>query len=112
VHRYKFIFSLLLGSTMLTAAYAQENSVNHLLKTVKGAVVSADSVGNTITIQKADQQQMTFLVPEKAIITQESQNIGLTDIGASSFVTIQYFVSPSLKNIVVSIVDNESVVNE
>lgn len=55
---------------------------------------------------------MVFSVPDKAIITQETHNIGLMDIGASSDVTIQYFVSPNFKNTVISIVDNESVVNE
>jgi hypothetical protein len=55
---------------------------------------------------------MAFSVPDKAIITQETRNIGLMDIGEASAVTIQYYVLSSSKNIVVSLIDNEPVVNE
>lgn len=97
---------------MVSVAYAQEKPENHLIKTIKGTVMSTDSVGNTISIRTDGQQEMAFSVPDKAIITQETHNIGLMDIGKSDSVTIQYYALFPTKNILVSIVDNDSVVNE
>jgi len=97
---------------MITAAYCQEKPENHLVKNVSGTLTSMDAVGNVFSIRTGDQRQMAFFVPDKAIITQDTHNIGLMDIGEASAVTIQYYVSPAAKNTIVSIVDNESVVNE
>jgi len=112
MYKYKFIFTILLSAMMVAAAYCQEKTENHLIKNITGTVISTDSVGNTISIRTGSQQEMAFSVPDKAVITQETHNIGLMDIGKSESVTIQYYVSSSSKNIIVSIVDNESVINE
>ena len=108
----KAINSLLMLMFMVPAAYGQEKQGDHLIKNVAGTVTSTDAVGNIISIRTNDQKQMAFFVPDKAIITQETHNIGLMDIGKSDSVNIQYYPGPLSKNFVVSIVDNESVVNE
>ena len=112
MNKYSVILSLLLTVAMVTAANGQVSSSDHLIKKATGTVLNTDAVGNIISIRTDAQVQMSFTVPDKALITQETHNIGLMDIGEASLVTIQYYVSSSLKNIVVSIVDNESVVNE
>ena len=110
--KYKIILTLFISAGMITVAYCQEKAGNHLIKNITGTVISTDSVGNNISIRTNSQQEMAFSLPDKAIITQETHNIGLMDIGKSDSVTIQYYVSSSLKNNVVNIVDNEPVVNE
>jgi hypothetical protein len=102
------IFFLLISTT----AYCQEKPDNHIIRYITGTVINTDSVGNIISIKTEDQKEMAFSVPEKALITQETHNIGLMDIGESSAVSIQYYVSPLAKNVIISLVDNESVVNE
>lgn len=97
---------------MLSTAMAQQSPKNYRILNVTGTVMGTDSVGNIISIRTDDQKQMVFSVPEKAIITQQTHTIGLMDIGKSDSVTIQYFVLPPAKNAVVSIIDNESIVNE
>jgi hypothetical protein len=111
MYKYKIIFSLLISMSMTLAAYGQEKPEIHPVSTITGTVLSTDAVGNIISIRTDDQRQMAFVVPNKAIITQETHSIGLMDIGKSDSVTIQYLASSS-KNTVVNIVDNESVVNE
>jgi hypothetical protein len=112
MYKHKVIPYLLMSMFIVSTAYCQEESESRLIKSINGAVVSTDAVGNIISIRKEDQQPMAFFVPDKAIITQQTHKIGLMDIGKSDSVTIQYYVSSSVKNIVVSIVDNDSVVNE
>jgi len=112
MYKCKIILILIMSMLILSGAYGQEALDNHLIKNVTGTVMSIDSVGNIISIRTADQKIMAFAVPEKTVITQDTHSIGLMDIGQSSSVTIQYFISPSVKNVVISIVDNESVVNE
>jgi len=97
---------------MLTAAYSQEKLVNYQTKTISGTVMNTDFVGNTISILTEDQHHLSFSVPAKAIITQETHKIGLMDIGKSDSVTIQYYTLSSPQYTVVSILDNESIVNE
>ena len=111
MNNYNFIGALFCA-LMITGAYAQEKQDSHVMKNITGTVLATDSVGNTITIQTPDLKSMAFFVPDKAIITQETHNIGLMDIGKSDAVTIQYFISLPSKSTVISIVDNESVVNE
>jgi len=112
MYEYKIIFSLVMSVLMVSMAYCQEKPENHPIKTIKGTVMSTDFVGNTISIQTDGQQQMAFVVPDKAVITQQTRNIGLMDIGRSDSVTIQYYVLPPSKSTIVSIVDNDAVVNE
>ena len=112
---YKFVIFpiLLITALMFTHAYSQESSDTHLIKNTSGTVLSTDSAGNTISIRTKDDQQLAFIVPDKAVITQQAHSIGLMDIGKSDSVNIQYYLSvPSNKNFVISIVDNESVINE
>jgi len=111
MYKYKIIFSLIIGALMVTSAGAQETTENHLIKSIAGTVISTDTVGSIISIKTDDQKQMDFFVIEKSIITQETHPIGLMDIGKSDSVNIQYYLSSS-KYFAVSIVDNESVVNE
>ena len=110
--KYKVIVSLLMSLNMVSGAYCQEKPENHLIKSIAGTVISTDAVGNIISIRTEDQKQMAFLVPDKVIISQDTHNIGLMDIRKSDAVAIHYYVSSSLKNVIVDIVDNESVVNE
>ena len=112
MYRYRIILTLLIGAVMVTAGYCQEKPENHLIKNITGTVMSTDSVGNSISIRTDDQQEMAFSVPDKPVISQDTRNIGLMDIGKSDSVTIKYYVSSSSKNIIVSIIDNESIVNE
>jgi hypothetical protein len=111
MYKYKIILALFMTVLISTAAYSQLNLENHPIKNISGKVISTDSVGNIISILTGDQKQMEFFVPDKASITQETHNIGLMDIGKSDSVNIQYYLASS-KCFVVSIVDNESVVNE
>ena len=108
----KVIVFLLMGLLMVSTAYCQEKPENQPLTSITGTVISTDAVGNTISIRTEDQKQMAFSVPDKAIIRQDTHNIGLMDIGKSDSVNIQYYVSPLARNIIVNIVDNESIVNE
>jgi len=112
MYKNNIILTLVMGALMLTVAHSQEKLDSQQMKTIKGTVIGLDAVGNIISIQTQDQQKMAFSVPDKAIITQETRNIGLMDIGEASAVTIQYYVLSSSKNIVVSLIDNEPVVNE
>ena len=112
MNKIKIILLLIVTVGTLTRAYSQEKLDNHQIKSITGTVSGSDAVGNIISIKTADQKEMAFIVPDKAIISQETHNIGLMDIVKSDSVSIQYFVSSSAKNIVVNIVDNESVVNE
>ncbi len=112
MHKNKVISFLLMVMFMVPAAYGQERPGDHLIKNISGTVTSTDAVGNIISIRTNDQKQMAFFVPDKAVITQETRNIGLMDIGKSDPVNIQYYPGPLSRNIVVSIVDNEPVVNE
>ena len=112
MNRYKIIFVLLISAIASPSGHCQEKADNRPTKTIKGTVIGLDAVGDIISIQTEDQQKMSFSVPDKAFITQETHNIGLMDIREASAVTVQYYVSPSSKNIVVSLIDNESVVNE
>jgi len=106
------ISAVIMNFFMVSSAIAQEKPVNDLIKNISGTVTGSDSVGNIISIRTQDQKQMVFSVPDKAIITQETHNIGLMDIRDASAVTIQYFITPSFQNTVVSIVDNSRMVNE
>jgi len=112
MNKNKIIFVLLLLTLMAPVAYCQEKPESLQIKNIAGTVLSTDSAGNTISIQTDDQRQMAFYVPDKAIITQETHNIGLMDIEKSDSVTMRYYISPSSQYTVVSIVDNKSVVNE
>lgn len=111
MYKNRIINFLIMSMFVVSTAYCQEKPENHLIRNITGTVVSTDTVGNIISIRTEDQRQMAFSVPDKAIITQETHNIGLMDIGKSDSVKIQYYLSSS-KYFVVSIVDNESVVNE
>ena len=75
MYKFKAIVTLLSSALMVSTAYCQENPGNHPIKTIKGTVMNTDSVGNIISIRTDDQKQMSFMVPEKAVITQETQNI-------------------------------------
>ena len=108
----KVIVSLLMSLLMVPVVYCQEKPENHLIKSIAGTVISLDAVGNIISIRTEKQRQMAFSVPDKAMITQDTHNIGLMDIGKSDSVAIHYYVSSTSKNIIVDMVDNESVVNE
>ena len=108
----KLILTLMMSSLIVASSNAQEKPENHLLKNISGTVIGLDAVGNTISVRSQDQQKMSFPVTDKAVITQEAHPIGLMDIGKADTVTIQYYVITPLKYFVVSIVDNESVVNE
>jgi len=107
----KVVICLFMGISMVSAAWAQEKP-EHLIKSITGTVTSTDAVGNIISIRTEDRQQMSFVVPDKANITQQTKTIGLMDIGKSDSVNIQYYQGLSSKYFVVSIIDNESVVNE
>lgn len=112
MHKIRAIITLLMSMFMVTAAYCQQKPEDHLVKDITGSVISTDAVGNIITIRTSDQKQMAFVVPDKAVITQETHTIGLMDIGKSDSVNIQYYFGAYSKNFVVSIVDTETVVNE
>jgi len=109
---HRIMMTLVISTVMLSAGYGQEKPGNMPIENITGTVMGTDSVGNIISIRTDDQKQMVFSVPDKAVITQDTQKIGLMDIQESSAVTIQYFVSPSFKNTVISIVDNDAVINE
>jgi len=111
IYKSKIFLTLLTSALMITTAYCQGKPEGHIIKTITGTVINNDAVGNIITIRTQGQQQMAFSVPDKAIITHQTKNIGLMDIRAADPVTIRYYVSSS-KNIVVSIADNNSVHNE
>jgi len=112
MYRAKAIFSLLMSTLIVSVVYAQEKTENHMMKYVSGTVIGTDAVGDIISIRTDNQKQMAFFVTDKASITQEAHNIGLMDIGKSDSVKIRYYLESTSKYIAVSIVDNESVVNE
>jgi|GEM_PF-2894629 len=112
MYKIKAIYSLLMSMLMVTTAYCQQKPEDHLVKMITGSVISTDAVGNIISIRTSDQKQMAFVVPDKAVITQDTHAIGLMDIRKSDSVNIQYYLGALSKNFVVSIVDNESTVNE
>jgi hypothetical protein len=92
---------------MVTAAYSQENPKNPQTKTVSGTVTGIDFAGNTISILTEDQHQLSFSVPDHAIIIRDTKDIGLIDIKQGDPVTIKYEISSPGKDIVDSIVDNK-----
>ena len=101
-----------MGLLLVSRAYSREKPENHVIKSTAGTVMSIDTVGNVLSIRTEDQHQMAFFVPENAMIIQQTHTIGLMDIGKSNSVSIHYYVSSLSKNVIVDIVDNESVVNE
>jgi hypothetical protein len=112
MYKYKVILFLLMTTMTVTAAYSQTNSGNHQTATVSGTVTKIDFVGNTISILTDDNHPMSFSVPGKAIILQDTQDIGLMDVKISHPVTIKYDVSSSGKQIVDSIIDNKPAAHE
>jgi len=112
MNNIKLNLTLVMSVLIMTSSQAQEKPDNHLLKNITGTVIGLDAVGNTISVRSQDQQKMSFTVTDKAVISQEAHPIGLMDIGKADTVTIQYYVTSPLKYFVVSIIDNESVVNE
>ena len=108
----KILLTLFMSTLLAIAAFGQGNQGNPLVETIKGTVLNTDSVGNTISIRTNAQKSIVFYVPDKASIMQETRSIGLMDIGKSDSVTIQYVTLSPLKNTIVSMVDNESIVNE
>ena len=112
MHKYTVMLPLIMAALMVTAAYGQENTRNYQAKLISGIVSKIDFVGNTISILTDAQHQMSFFVPGNAIITRDTHDIGLMDIKEGHPVTIQYDVSSPGKNIVDSIIDNESAVHE
>ena len=66
------------------AAPAKAKSMN-----LKGAVVSTDAVGNTITV-KGKKEDVTVSVPATAKITEGKKTVALADIAAGSKVTVKY----------------------
>jgi len=93
---------------MVTVAFSQQNPGSpKTIKTISGVVTKIDFVGNTISILSDDQHQMSFSVPENAIITQDTQDIGLMDIKESNPVTIQYDIASPGMDVVESIIDNK-----
>lgn len=109
--KYRIVIVLMM-SLNISIGYCQQNVERPPLKTISGSVINTDAVGNIITVRADGQGVMAFWVPDKAIIKQEANDIGLMDIGIADSVTIQYYVSSSTKNIVASIVENEAVINE
>ncbi len=105
----KIMLLLLATVSVVTQAYCQEKSNIHEISIIGGKVINVDSVGNIITIQTDDQQQMAFSVPDKVSITQETHDIGLMEIRATDPVTVQYYASSPGKYVVFSIVDNKPI---
>ncbi len=60
--------------------------------TAMGSVVSADVVGNTLTVAGKKKAQWTFSVPASAKITQGKKNIALTigDLSTGTKVAVKY----------------------
>jgi hypothetical protein len=58
--------------------------------TAVGSVVSADVVGNTLTVEGKKKVQWTFSVPAAAKITQSKKAITIGDIAAGSKVAVRY----------------------
>ena len=109
MNKTRIIFSCLMFVLTTSAAYGQVNLVNNQTKTVSGTVTNMDYAGSTISIQTEDQHKLSFSVPGNAIIVQDSHDIGLMDIKGGHPVTIQYDVSSPGKNMVESIVDNQTI---
>ena len=109
---YKIMVPFFVAVFMMTSAYGQQVISKPVMKTVSGVVTKTDFVGNTISIQTDDLHQMSFFVPGNVIITQNEQDIGLMDIKQNHPVIIQYDIASPGKNIVTSIVDNNSSTQE
>ena len=106
--KYKIILPFLMTALMLTAAYGQKNTENHLTRVISGVLIKNDFVGNIIAIQTDNGHQMSFSVPSNIIITRDTRDIGLMDVKVGHPVTIQYDASSPGKNFAQSIVDNKS----
>ena len=49
--KYKIILPFLMTALMLTAAYGQKNTENHLTRVISGVLIKNDFVGNIVEVQ-------------------------------------------------------------
>jgi preprotein translocase subunit YajC len=103
------VFALSAIACMATAAYCQERVENRQILTISGRLAKVDFVGSTIVVKK-DNEQITLSVQDDAIITEGTEKLGLEDLEENDPVTIQYYSPYPGQYDVVSIVDNNIIV--
>ena len=86
----KILFVLIILLTCLTLPiYCQNNSGNHTMQTIQGAVTSLDWVGSLMVVSG-----IAFSVPTDVNIYKGNDQIDLIEINENDQVTVTYYDDP------------------
>lgn len=102
-----FLLALLAVAFFSISAYCQENAANRQITAISGTITKVDFVGGFIVVDTGS-GQLELSVPDDAVMVGGTEKLGLVDLQESDPVTVQYYNSSSDQHIVVSIVDNNA----
>jgi len=101
-----FIFALITAIVVPACAYCQTGTENRQVANISGTISEIDFAGSTIVVEKAVNDQMTFSVPDDAVITAGTEVLGFDDLAESDPVVVQYYSPSPGKYVAVSIEDD------